>query len=252
MSERLVPATTPHTSVIATQADMPEQVLALFQQALAQGETGVGALEKLVDLQERMHRRRAELEFSLALAEFQKACPSIARSSTAKITTRSGGGYEFTYADMEEIVGTVRPHLAANGFSFSFDSKTDGRMLTCVVTLRHANGHRETSSFTLPTESASGASEQQKVGGALTYAKRQCLIAVLGLSLTDPEPTPAVAVASITEEQCATLAFLMLEVNVTPEAFCKRFSITAVNALPAARYAEAVKSLESRRKGATR
>jgi hypothetical protein len=239
-------------NAIATQADMPEQVLALFQQALAAGESGVGALEKLVDLQERMHRRRAELEFSLALADFQRDCPPISRSSTAKIATRSGGGYEFTYANMEEIVGTVRPHLASHGFSFSFDSKTDGRMLTCTCTLRHATGHRETSSFTLPTESASGASEQQKVGGALTYAKRQCLIAILGLSLTDPTPTPTVTLAAITEEQGFTLDALMLEVGVSPEAFCKRFSVESVAALPKSRYAEAVKSLESRRKGATR
>jgi hypothetical protein len=153
---------------------------------------------------------------------------------------------------MEEIVGTVRPHLALHGFSFSFDSKTDGKMLTCTVTLRHANGHRETSSFTLPTESASGASEQQKAGGALTYAKRQCLISILGLSLTDPEPTPAVVQKSVTEDQVATLDALMSEVNVTAEAFCKRFSVESVSALPGSRYVEAVRSLESRRKAGAR
>lgn len=244
--------TTTTTRALQPQADMPEQVLALFQQALAQGETGVGALEKLVDLQDRMYRRRAELEFSLALSEFQQECPAIEKSSTVKIAGRTGSGYSFTYADMDEIVSTVRPILARHGFSFSFDSSGDGKMLTCVVTLRHANGHRENSKFTLPIDNASGASEQQKVGGALTYAKRQCLISVLGLSLTDPEPKQATTVAAITEEQFATLDALMLEVNVSPVDFCKRFSVESVAALPASRYAEAVKSLESRRKGGAR
>jgi len=244
-------ATTTSRAVVA-QADMPEQVLALFQQALSQGESGVGALEKLVDLQERIHRRRAELEFSLALAEFQQSCPSIEKSSTAKITTGTGGGYSYTYADMEEIVSTVRPHLSAHGFSFSFDSRTDGKMLTCTCTLRHSNGHRESSSFTLPTESKSGASEQQKVGGALTYAKRQCLISVLGLSLTDPEQKPAAPSAAIDDDQAASLMALIEEVGVTAAQFCKRFGVESVADLPASRYVEATRALEARRKQAPR
>jgi hypothetical protein len=235
---------------IATQADMPDQVMALFQQALSQGESGAAALEKLVDLQERMHRRRAELEFSVALAEFQRVCPTVSKSSTAKIAAKSGSSYSFTYADLEEIVSTVRPHLATCGFSFSFDSKTDGKLLTCTCTLRHANGHREASSFTLPTENSSGASEQQKVGGALTYAKRQCLISVLGLAMSDPEDKPAAKPSTVTAEQAATLSALMDEVGVTPAAFCNRFGIMEAAELPAARYAEAVTALERRRKGA--
>lgn len=233
----------------AAQADMPEQVMALFQQALSQGESGTNALEKLVDLQERMHRRRAELEFSMALAEFQSVCPTISKSSTAKIMTKGGSGYSFTYADLEEIVSTVRPHLASCGFSFSFDSKTDGKLLTCICTLRHANGHRETSSFTLPTESSSGASDQQKVGGALTYAKRQCLISILGLAMSDPEDKPVTRQANISEEQAANLGALMQDVGVQVAAFCNRFGIMDVSELPASRYSEAVQALERRRKG---
>lgn len=234
---------------IEPKADMPEQVVALFQQALQQGEGGAVALEKLVDLQERMHRRRAELEFSIALAEFQQVCPSIAKSSTAKIMTKGGSSYQFTYADLEEIISTVRPHLASNGFSFSFDSKTDGKMLTCTCTLRHAMGHRESSSFTLPTESASGASEQQKVGGALTYAKRQCLISILGLSVTDPEPEPVKRAGTINEDQASNLLALIEETKVSREKFCARFGVANVTDLPASQYAEAVRLLEKRRKG---
>ena len=232
--------------------DMPPQILALYQQALDRGTEGVGALEKLMELQDRMQRRRAEMEFSLALGEFQSACPAVQKSSTAKIVTGSGGGYSFTYADLEEIISTVRPHLTAHGFSFTFDSKTDGKLLTCTCTLHHAHGHSMASSFTLPTDNKSGASEQQKVGGALTYAKRQCLISVLGLALTDVEPPAGAKAATISEDQVANLDALMGEVGVTAAQFGARFKLSALGELPAALYGEAVRSLEARRKAVSK
>lgn len=244
----LMPRTT-DPAAVARRDDAGIQMQELFQQALDKGPDGVGALEKLIDLQERVHRRRAELEFSLALAAFQSACPPVQKTSTAKIATRTGSNYQFTYADFETIVATVRPHLMANGFSFTFDSSTDGRMLTCVCSLRHEAGHRESSSFTLPTESSSGASEQQKVGGALTYAKRQALIAVLGLSLTDPVPEEHAAAKKISAEQAANLKALLLEVGVTTVVFCERFKIATVEDLPAALHNEAVTLMEKKRKG---
>jgi len=237
-------------SAVAARDDAALQMQELFRQALDKGEAGVGALEKLIDLQERVHKRRAELEFSLALAAFQNECPPVQKTSTANIASRSGTGYKFTYADFEQIVSTVRPHLMAHGFSFTFDSSTDGRMLTCVCTLRHEAGHRETSKFQLPTESASGATEQQKVGGALTYAKRQTLIAALGLSLTDPVPEEQRVVEKISAEQAATLQAMLLEVGVTSVVFCERFKIAAIADLPAALYREAVTLMERKRKGA--
>lgn len=236
-------------SALTPSADMPEQVFALFQQALSQGEAGAAALATLVDVQDRIQRRNAELAFSAALSEFQRECPPIRKDSTAKIASRSGSGYEFTYADLETIIETVRPYLSTHGFSFTFDSETDGATLRCTCILRHASGHRESSSFRLPTESASGATPQQKVGGALTYAKRQTLVSVLGLSLTDPMPEPAKPVHTITDEQAATLDALIDEVHADRAKFYAVYKIEKVADLPATLYAEAVRLLEAKRKG---
>lgn len=244
--------TTPQRAqALVASPDMPEQMFPLFQQALAQGSDGVGALEKLIDLQERIQRRRAELQFALDLAEFQSACPSIQKSSTAKITPRSGaGGYEFKYADLEEIIATVRPHLSERGFSFTFDSEASGQMLKCTCILRHSHGHSQSSSFTLPTENPSGATAQQKFGGALTYAKRMCLVSVLGLALTDPDPEQRAkeSAAKITDEQAANLNAMLDETKADRARFFDRFKITAVGELPVALYAEAVRLLELKRK----
>lgn len=234
-------------AALAPIQDEGAQVMGLMQQAIERG-VSVDALGKLVELQERVMRRRAELEFSQARAEFQNVCPPIPRSSKAKITTKSGTSFEYAYADFEQVVETVRPHLHARGFSFTFDSETDGKMLTCICHLRHANGHTIASRFALPTESASAMSEQQKYGAALSFAKRQSLVSVLGLALTDPEPEGGSVSEPITAEQAANLSALIAETGVVLTKFTHHFGVARLDVMRQNQYPEAVALLEARRK----
>lgn len=226
-----------------------EAILALFDRALASDGGSVDGLTKLVDLYDRMQRRKAELAFSLAFADFQMNCPAIARTSEAKIQTRAGTEFKYTFADLEEIIETVRPHLSAHGLSFSFDSSTDKDSLTCFCTLRHSEGHSIRAQFSLPTASSSPSmSEQQKVAGAMTFAKRQVLISVLGLSLTDPDPDAKVDPTPVSDEQLATIEALMDETKSSRTLFCAHFNIGRVLDLRAADYGKAVTLLEKKRK----
>ena len=232
------------------QATEEGPVMALMQQAVEKG-LSVESISALVDLQDRVMRRRAELEFSRAFAEFQVKCPSILRNKRASIATKSGGSYGFSYADFEQVVATVRPPLAEAGFSFTFDSESDGKSLKVTCHLRHTNGHSVASSFKLPTDNTSGMSEQQKVGSALSYAKRQALVAVLGAVLTDDQdaPPPAPIDEPITEEQCATIEALAAEVKLTQK-FWLHFHCEKFSGLRRSQYGEAVRILEGIRRGA--
>jgi hypothetical protein len=225
-----------------------EAILALFDRALASDGGSVDGLTKLVDLYDRMQRRKAELAFSLAFAEFQSSCPSVERTSEAKIAKRDGTEFRYTYADLEEIVDTVKPHLARHGFSFSFDSSTEKETLTCYCTLRHAEGHNVRAQFTLPTASPAGMSDQQKVAAAMTFAKRQVLISVLGLSLTEPDPDRVVDPTPVSDEQLATIEALIEETKSNRSRFCARFNIDRVMNLRAAQFNEAIVLLEKQRK----
>lgn len=219
----------------------------MLRQGVAQG-LSPEALEKLTGLLDRVQRRQAELEFAGALVAFQDACPVIPKSSTAKIVTGSGSGYEFKFADFEQIVETIRPHLTAQGLSFSFDASASGANLRCVCTLRHANGHSITSAFELPTENKSGATPQQKFGGALTYAKRTTLVSVLGLTLGDPDPENEMDPSTVTPEEAAMLRSMIAEVNADLGRFLKFFEAKSVEDIRRNRYAEAVRALERKRK----
>ncbi|MCP3978251.1 MAG: hypothetical protein GY716_02810, partial [bacterium] len=126
---------------------------ALLKAAIDQGATPE-ALEKLLTLHERIADRKAAMEFAQKLAEFQADCPPIPKTSTARITTKSGIQYGYKYAELDTIANTVRPKLHGLGFSYSWDSAEDKGQLSVTCILRHVNGHREQSSFSCPTDSA--------------------------------------------------------------------------------------------------
>lgn len=148
----------------------------------------VETIEKLVALKERAEDRDARSQFFAAVAAFQDECPPIRRSRRASVASQGGSGFSYTYADLEEIVRTVRPILAKMGLSFTHDSKVGlNGMLEVVCTLRHVAGHSESASFPCPTSSRAGMSDAQKYASALTFARRQSLIQVLGLTTTDQD-----------------------------------------------------------------
>lgn len=249
-AEVVLHATSTGGKTLAVQVDESAQVMQLFEKALERDGGGVEALGKLVELHDRVQRRRAELEFAGALVRFQEDVPAVARNRTAKIATSSGSGFEYDYADFENVVATVRPVLSLHGLSFTFDTEVDGNKLTCICHLRHMNGHSVSSRFTLPTESKSAMSEQQKVGAALTFAKRQSLIAVLGLSLTDPEAAADRRTDAISLDQLATLEALVAEVDLNRKKFDSHFGITKLAEMQSHQYPEAVRILEGLRKKA--
>jgi hypothetical protein len=186
---------------------MPE----LFKLAVEKG--GVDALERLAALHERMMDRDSAREFAAAMAAFQEECPPVRKTSTAKVVTKSGGSYSYAYAELDEIARTVRPILHRHGLSYSWDStlSESGAMLRCVCTVSHANGHKASATFEAPTEAVTQAmSPQQRHAAALTFARRQSLIQVLGLTTCDPDADGASEPeAKITPEQVLVLEALI-------------------------------------------
>lgn len=222
----------------------------LLQLAIEKG-TGVEALEKLVDLHERVTAREAALEFARALAEFQSVCPPIGKVKTAQIATRSGSSYSYTYAPLDEIVRVVKPLLIARGFSYGWDSVVNGGMLTCTCTLRHINGHSVPSSFTLPIENPSAMSPQQKVGAALTFAQRKTLESVLGLNTTEDD-TDAVArevdPTPITADQVEQIEDLLADAEIDVNRFLRFLGIARLVELPAVRFEEAKAAIAEKKR----
>lgn len=210
----------------------------------------VEALTKLVELQERVEDRQATRAFFDAFAQFQAKCPQVERSQRAEFKSKGGGNVRYDFAPLEEVDRTVKPVLSPLGFSYSWDCETVEGHVEAACKLRHAHGHCETARFRAPIEGTQLMSGPQKTAAALSFAKRQSLLQVLGIATAEADnDAPRVdQMSTVTEEQVANLRALADEIPTYDESkFLAWLGVESIEDLPASRYRAAVKSLEVRR-----
>lgn len=230
-----------------------EDVTPLLRLAMEK-DLSVDVLERLVALREREAERNARDAFFGALAEFQAECPTIVKGHKATVTTDKGGRFSYTYADLGDIVETIRPLLHRHKLSYTWDSEvTEDNRLRVTCRLRHAWGHEGTASFTAPIEAKTSAmNKQQEVGAALTYGRRQSLVQALGITTADEDTdgrAPASA-AKLSEGQAADLRAKLEEVGGDESKFLQHFRAADWAHFPADRMDEALALLEQKRRAA--
>lgn len=243
------------TALAATGAD---SIRGLIEIAIEKS-LPVESLERFQAMYERAVDRQAERDLVAALAAFQAECPPIRKTKSATKAGNEGGARLYSYAPLEEIAVTIRPFLRARGLSYSWDMEESpgGLKVTCVVS--HTGGASKRSTFSTPlTAGTSIMSAPQKQAATNTYAKRQALIAALGLTTCDEDfdgadrGGPEGDGAILTDEQAAILDGLLSETKSDRAKFCAWLKVDCVENIPAARYTEAVRMLERKRAGAPR
>lgn len=108
-----------------------------------------------------------------ALAKFQAECPKITLSRKVAVKTKTGGTYEFEYAELSHIIDLTRPTLTKNGLSISQPLQEDGSVLTLLM---HTSGQYISSRIKMPAETG-----PQALGSAITYARRYSYSSILGI-----------------------------------------------------------------------
>lgn len=214
----------------------------------------VEVLERLVALRERIAEKNARAAYFAALAGFQAECPEIPRTKTANIATNTGSDFSYKYAPLEAITRTIRPILQKYGLSYSWTVEESAKAgtLDVVTTLRHIDGHSETSRFPVPTENRAKMSEAQKNGSAFTFGRRQTLAGVLGITTADDIDGKAAAEADddgelITEDQLATLTDRINEVGADFARFCAFMKVEALKDIRKADFDKAIRALAQRK-----
>lgn len=181
-------------------------------------------LEKFMELQERWESNNARKAFTEALADFQARCPTVKKSRQAD---------RYSYAPLDEILRTIRPHLDAAGLSVRFDTETTEHGIKALCTVSHRDGHSETSHFSAPVDSQMRVNETQKMGSANSYAKRYALMNALNLVASEYDDDGYMAgVEFISDEEAATIRDYIESLEIDEPAFLKYLSVAAVDEIP--------------------
>lgn len=162
---------------------------ALISKAIEAG-SGIDTMERLVALAKDVREVQAREAWYSAMAEFQRTCPSIKKTATAKIATRIGPGYSYRYAPLDEIMSVIQPVMGPLGLSVSWRSRVEPAQVIVSCRVSHTLGHHEESGdIAMPVlqGDGTGANPAQRVGIAATYAKRYSLLGIIGLAPEDDD-----------------------------------------------------------------
>ena len=112
------------------------------------------------------------------------ALEEIKRTRTAKIDTRGGGNFAYTYADMADVLAAVRPVLAKHHFVLSTPVYGPPGEVHVLPILIHATGQQYAAPqalvFKVPDD-------PQRAGSAATYARRIASMGLLGIAAEDED-----------------------------------------------------------------
>ena len=125
-----------------------------------------------------------------ALSAFQSEVGNASKS-------KENPFFHSKYADLGEVLNTVRPLLGKNGLSLaqfpSFEGSDQGGIVMVTSLLGHESGEWfscETTAPVFPTTGKSGKTElvsAQTVGSAITYCRRYAAAAILGIGQEDDD-----------------------------------------------------------------
>jgi len=235
-------------SVMTAAPDGDAMLAAVLSDPQRLASVPIETLERLIALRERMQAEAARRAYFDALADFQRACPSVSRRRG--VNDRSGR-LMYRFAPLEDIVAAIQPIMHQCGLSHRFEPAPDERggvSVTCIIT--HRDGHSERTSVHMPATKGINTSAAQDQGIILKYGMRYALTGALGIVTADPDMDgrpPGQAEETITEGQAADLDALIEEVGADRARFLAWAGVESLAELPAGRYRQAVSLLERRR-----
>ena len=135
-----------------------------------------------------MQKSESIASLAAALAKAQGEMENAGKNS-------ENSHFKSKYADLAEILNTVRPVLSKHGLAVTQFPAFEGGTAHVETILTHASGEWMSGTCSAPVQK----SDPQGVGSALTYLRRYSLAAVCGLAQEDddghtaskPKPGPA-------------------------------------------------------------
>ena len=127
-----------------------------------------------------MNLENANAALFAAIAQAQGEVENATKSAT-------NPHFKSRYADLAEVLNTVRPTFARHGLAIVQSVSTEQQLVTVATTIAHKEGGFVTSSLSCPAPT----SKVQDLGSIVTYLRRYSLSAMAGISQEDDDGNAA-------------------------------------------------------------
>lgn len=159
-------------------------------------------------------------ELATALSRAQGSFKNPPKDKTATVPMKSGGKYTYQYADLATMIDTVRDPLSKNGLAVNQLITSDNERDYVETVLMHTSGQWMSSRYPLGTYD-----RPQDLGSAITYLRRYCLSAILGIASDEDDDAEDVEMTKKTADARTV---------VRPQPAGKTVKITTPNVFKAA------------------
>lgn len=167
-----------------------------------------------------MNLEHSNPELFAALAKMQGEVENATKSST-------NPHFRSKYADLAEVLNTVRPVLAANGLSVIQSPSFDGAVCHVTTTIAHSSGGHISGTISCIPAKQDG----QGIGAATTYLRRYSLAALCGVAQEDDDGNAAAhnkPAVTITSAEAARIRENIEHLGIDEAAFLKHYGVGAV------------------------
>lgn len=167
-----------------------------------------------------MNLEHSNPELFAALAKMQGEVENATKSST-------NPHFRSKYADLAEVLNTVRPVLAANGLSVIQSPSFDGAVCHVTTTIAHSSGGHISGTISCIPAKMDG----QGIGAATTYLRRYSLAALCGVAQEDDDGNTAAhnkPAAPITSAEAARIRENIEHLGIDEAAFLKHYGVGSI------------------------
>ncbi|MCW8960164.1 MAG: ERF family protein [Ignavibacteriaceae bacterium] len=231
-----------------------DSMMALVEKVVSDPNLDASKLEKLLDMQERIFDKNAEIAFNEDMAKVQSEIKPIINES-------HNGQTKSKYTKLDSIVKYCSPIWTSYGFALSFGSDKSSLEnhigITCIVS--HSQGFSRNYRWDLPLDDVGIKGSKNKTaihasGSTMSYGRRYltCLIFNI-VTQDDDDGNAANSTPRINNQQLTDLESLIKEVGADKAGFIRVLSsscggIEYLSQLPASNYDYAIGLLERKRK----
>lgn len=234
-----------HSNLPAISA--PSTMLDIISRAAADPNTDPAKMHSLLDVQERMMNKQAEINFNIDFGKLQAELPSITQD--AKIV--HSGKLIANYATYEAIDKVIRPLLVKHGFSLRYNSKGWEGKVVIYGTLAHRDGHSITDEIPLGIDASGAKNNVQGVGSTIAYGKRYLVGMLLNLVFCGEDDDGVKAGhVPINDEQATEIKDKLRSTGADVKKFLEYMGAASVDEIAAKNYSKAIVALNRKAGGA--
>lgn len=189
-------------------------LLAMIERLATKPDLNIDVFERLLAARRSEEDREAERSFNAAISRAKGELSPVLKTNVVDFTSKAGSRTKYKYESFADVARVVDPVFARHGLSYRFSVGQQGKQVTVVCIVSHADGYSDKVRLEGEVDPGStGMSMVQALGSALTYLQRYSLRAAIGLAagIDDDGRSAGGASPKITAEQEAELDKLFVE-----------------------------------------